>query len=136
MHVIRLSSRGQLVLPAAMRNAHRWGPGDEFVVEEVPEGLLLLRRPRKPFPASRVDEVAGALRRLAGLPNVILEDAEQVAFAIDLASHDIDFADALHVAACREAGPLYTFDRRLIRQADVVGLSVSEPEGNGGRGQP
>lgn len=70
MHVIRLSSKGQLVLPAAMRNAHRWGPGDEFVVEEVPEGLLL--RPRKPFPASRLDEVAGCLH-YAGPPKSIEE---------------------------------------------------------------
>ncbi|MDZ3835791.1 MAG: type II toxin-antitoxin system VapC family toxin [Rhodospirillales bacterium] len=73
-------------------------------------------------------DVAGALRRLAGLPNVITEDAEQVAFALDLSSRDMDFADALHVAACREAGTFYTFDRRLIRHADAVGIIVSEPE--------
>jgi predicted nucleic-acid-binding protein len=76
-------------------------------------------------------DVAGALRRLAGLPNVVLEDAEQVAFALDLVSRDVDFADALHVAACREAGAFYTFDRRLIRQGDVVGITVTEPEENG-----
>lgn len=73
-------------------------------------------------------DVAGALRRLAGLSNVVLEDAEQVAFALDLASCDVDFADALHVAACREAGTFYTFDRRLIRQGDAVGITVTEPE--------
>lgn len=73
-------------------------------------------------------EVVGALRRLAGLPNVVLEDAEQVAFALDLAFRDIDFADALHVAACREAGTFYTFDRRLIRQEAAVGIAISEPE--------
>lgn len=73
-------------------------------------------------------DVAAALRRVAGLPNVVIEDAEQVAFALDLASHDIDFAEALHVAACREAGAFYTFDRRLIRHGDAVGIAVTEPE--------
>lgn len=73
-------------------------------------------------------EVAGALRRLAGLPNVVLEDAEQVAFALDLASRDIDFADALHIATCREAGTFYTFDRRLIRHGAAVGISITDPE--------
>ena len=76
-------------------------------------------------------EVAGALRRFAGLPNVVLEDAEQVAFALDLASRDIDFADALHVAACRESGTFYTFDRRLIRQEAAVGITITEPEEDG-----
>lgn len=74
------------------------------------------------------NDVAGALRRLAGLSNVVLEDAEQVAFALDLTSCDVDFADALHVAACREAGTFYTFDRRLIRQGDAVGITITEPE--------
>jgi len=73
-------------------------------------------------------DVAGALRRLAGLPNVVIEAAEQVAFALDLASRDVDFADALHVAAARDAGTFYTFDRRLIRQGGAVGIDVSEPE--------
>jgi predicted nucleic-acid-binding protein len=73
-------------------------------------------------------EVAGALGRLAGLPNVVLEDAEQVAFALDLTSRDIDFADALHVAACREVRTFYSFDRRLIRQGAAVGIIIAEPK--------
>ena len=73
-------------------------------------------------------DVAAALRRVAGLPNVVIEDAEQVAVALDLASRDVDVADALHVAACREASAFYTFDRRLIRHGDAVGITVTEPE--------
>jgi len=73
MHIIRLSSKGQLVLPASLRNAHRWGAGDEFVVEEVPEGLLL--RPRKPFPAARLDEVAGSLRHAGAAKSIEAMDA-------------------------------------------------------------
>ena len=73
MHVIRLSSKGQLVLPASLRDAYRWCAGDEFVVEEVPEGLLL--RPRKPFPAARLDEVAGSLRYAGAAKSIEEMDA-------------------------------------------------------------
>ena len=79
MHVIRLSTKGQLVLPASLLSAHRWGPGDEFIVEEVPEGLLL--RPRKPFPAARLNEVAGSLR-YAGPPKSIEEMDAGIAAAV------------------------------------------------------
>ena len=56
----RLSSKGQIVLPKAMRDGRRWPPGTEFVVEETLEGLLL-RPARKSAPA-RLDEVIGCLR--------------------------------------------------------------------------
>lgn len=74
------------------------------------------------------DQVAEALRRLAGLPNVLVEDAEQMAAALELAQSGMDVADALHLAACPEAAPFYTFDRRLIRHAQTAGLNVVEPE--------
>ena len=74
------------------------------------------------------DQVAEALRRLAGLPNVLVEDAEQMAAALDLARSGMDVADALHIAACPQAERFYTFDRRLIRHAQAAGLSVIEPE--------
>jgi AbrB family looped-hinge helix DNA binding protein len=79
VHVIRLSSKGQLILPASLRNAHRWSAGDEFVVEEVPEGLLL--RPRKPFPAAHLDDVAGCLR-YAGAAKSIEEMDAGIATAV------------------------------------------------------
>lgn len=59
MNVVKLSSKGQLVIPAALREAHQWQAGDEFVVEEVDQGLLL--KPRKPFPAARLEDVANSL---------------------------------------------------------------------------
>lgn len=74
------------------------------------------------------DQVAEALRRLAGLPNVLVEDAEQMAAALDLARSGMDVADALYLAACPEGAPFYTFDRRLIRHAQAAGLRVIEPE--------
>ena len=77
------------------------------------------------------DQVAEALSRLAGLPNVLVEDVEQMAAALDLARSGMDVADALHIAACPEAERFYTFDRRLIRHTQAVGLSVIEPEESG-----
>jgi predicted nucleic-acid-binding protein len=74
------------------------------------------------------DQVAEALRRFAGLPNVLVEDAEQMAAALELAQSGMDVADALHLAACPEAAPFYTFDRRLVRHAQAAGLNVIEPE--------
>ena len=58
--VTRLSSKGQVVLPSSIRNAHRWEPGTEFQVQETPEGILL--RPLAPPVHHRIDEVAGCLK--------------------------------------------------------------------------
>lgn len=53
-----LSSKGQLVLPKALRDARNWGEGTEFVVESVADGVLL--RPAQPFPATRLEDVIGS----------------------------------------------------------------------------
>lgn len=76
MHVLKLSSKGQLVIPAAVRTAHHWQAGDEFVLEERPEGLLL--KPRRPFPASRLAEVVGCLP-YAGAAKTIEEMDQAIA---------------------------------------------------------
>ena len=76
MHVLKLSSKGQLVIPATVRTAHHWEPGDEFLLEEVPEGLLL--KPRKPFPVSRLDDVVGCLP-YAGAAKTIEEMDQAIA---------------------------------------------------------
>ncbi|WP_306535410.1 AbrB/MazE/SpoVT family DNA-binding domain-containing protein, partial [Geobacter sp.] len=44
----KLSSKGQIIIPKQVREAHHWRTGMEFVVESVGDGILL--RPRKPFP--------------------------------------------------------------------------------------
>jgi AbrB family looped-hinge helix DNA binding protein len=57
METTRLSSKGQLILPKAVRDSHNWSPGTEFAVEEVEGGVLL--RPLKPFPATTLTDVIG-----------------------------------------------------------------------------
>ena len=59
MPIVKLSSKGQLIIPASLRAAHHWQEGAEFLVEEVPEGLLL--RPRKPFSTTRVSDGLGCV---------------------------------------------------------------------------
>jgi AbrB family looped-hinge helix DNA binding protein len=59
METIRLSTKGQIVLPKNIRAARSWGPGTEFTVEETRDGLLL--RPARAFPETDLEEVAGCL---------------------------------------------------------------------------
>lgn len=73
MTITRLSSKGQVIIPKPVRTAHKWKPGQELEVVETDEGVLL--RPRAPFPASRLDDVAGMLA-YEGSPKS-LEDMER-----------------------------------------------------------
>nr|MBA2549451.1 AbrB/MazE/SpoVT family DNA-binding domain-containing protein [Burkholderiaceae bacterium] len=41
MESTKLSSKGQVILPAAIRTARRWTPGTEFAVLETADGVLL-----------------------------------------------------------------------------------------------
>ena len=63
------------------------------------------------------ENLAGALRSLAGLPRVFLEDEVAVARALDWYKEGLDFADALHLASAGSAKEFATFDRKLARQA-------------------
>jgi predicted nucleic-acid-binding protein len=63
------------------------------------------------------ESLAGALRSLAGLRTVFLEDELAVAKALNWLKEGIDFADALHLASAGNARQFGTFDRKLARQA-------------------
>lgn len=57
METTRLSSKGQVILPKFVRDAHHWVPGTEFVVEDTSDGVLL--RPAKSFKPTRLEDVIG-----------------------------------------------------------------------------
>jgi AbrB family looped-hinge helix DNA binding protein len=57
METTRLSSKGQLILPKPLRDAHHWKPGTEFEIEDRPDGILL--RPKKQFPRTELQDVLG-----------------------------------------------------------------------------
>lgn len=63
----------------------------------------------------RSEQIIPALRALAGLPGVSVEDAGLVAKAMDWAEAGMDFADAIHLAAAAECEGFLTFDRRFAR---------------------
>ncbi|HET7054997.1 MAG TPA: AbrB/MazE/SpoVT family DNA-binding domain-containing protein [Thermomicrobiales bacterium] len=76
METTRLSSKGQVIIPKAVREARGWEPGTELVVEEHADGVLLRSRPA--FAATRIDDVAGCLKR-HGPPKSVREMDEAVA---------------------------------------------------------
>lgn len=59
MQLTRLSSKGQVIIPKSIRDAHRWQAGQELIVLDVEEGLLL--KAKKTFKETSVDKVAGCL---------------------------------------------------------------------------
>ena len=54
-----VSTKGQVILPKAIRNEKNWAPGTKLVAESHPEGVLL--RPERLFPATKPEDVFGSL---------------------------------------------------------------------------
>lgn len=59
MQTTRLSSKGQIIIPQTIREAHHWQPGVEFVVTETDQGILL--SPIKHFKNTTVQNVLGCI---------------------------------------------------------------------------
>jgi AbrB family looped-hinge helix DNA binding protein len=57
MDTLRLSTKGQIVIPKEIRARHHWEPGTELVVEEQGDALVL--RAAKPFPPTRLEDGLG-----------------------------------------------------------------------------
>ena len=70
METTRLSSKGQIIIPMALRNAHKWETGQEFVAVDTGDGILL--KPKNPFPETQLEAVAGCLS-YKGTPKTIEE---------------------------------------------------------------
>ncbi len=60
MDTTKLSSKGQVIIPKPLRTAHHWETGQELVVIDVGDGILL--KPKTPFPESSIDDVASCLK--------------------------------------------------------------------------
>jgi len=58
----RISSKGQLVLPKAVREAHGLVPGSEVDIENVGDSIVLKPVTRRNRKRLTVDEVAGFLK--------------------------------------------------------------------------
>jgi len=60
METTRLSSKGQVIIPKAVRSAHRWEAGLDFQVIDTGDGILL--KPKAPFEATVLADVAGMFK--------------------------------------------------------------------------
>jgi AbrB family looped-hinge helix DNA binding protein len=60
MEVTKLSSKGQVIIPKALRSAHQWETGLELLVINTGDGVLL--KPKAPFEATALADVAGMLK--------------------------------------------------------------------------
>jgi AbrB family looped-hinge helix DNA binding protein len=76
METTRLSSKGQIVIPQHIRQAHQWLAGDEFAVVELEGGILLT--PIKSFKPYTVKEVLGCLN-YKGTPKTLDEMEKAIA---------------------------------------------------------
>jgi predicted nucleic-acid-binding protein len=74
------------------------------------------------------ERIVDALRSLAGLPSVTLEDAALAVQALDWLAGGMDFADALRLAKAGGCEALVSFDRQLANAAKRIGgLRVRAP---------
>lgn len=69
-------------------------------------------------------EFSRALRALAGIEHVTLEDRHAVLLALEAFDKRLDFADALHVTRAARVSGFLTFDKRLSRQAMRLALAT------------
>jgi len=60
METTKLSSKGQVIIPKPLRTAHHWKAGQELIVIDVGDGVLL--KPKTPFPESNIKDVASCLK--------------------------------------------------------------------------
>ncbi|MCB9942781.1 MAG: AbrB/MazE/SpoVT family DNA-binding domain-containing protein [Geminicoccaceae bacterium] len=82
--ITTVSTKGQVILPKAIRTHRKWDAGTRLVVEETPDGVLLKRAPA--FAPTRPEDVFGMLPS-AGAPKS-LEDMEAGVLAEARRRHD------------------------------------------------
>ncbi|MGB7415870.1 MAG: AbrB/MazE/SpoVT family DNA-binding domain-containing protein [Thermosynechococcaceae cyanobacterium] len=86
METTRLSSKGQIIIPKSIRQTHQWTMGQEFIVEETRNGILL--RPKQPFPETAVQAVAGCLK-YDGAPKSVEEMTDAISRGVQEQWHDL-----------------------------------------------
>jgi AbrB family looped-hinge helix DNA binding protein len=65
-----VSTKGQVILPSAIRQRREWGAGTRLTVEETAEGVLL--KPASAFAETRLEDVFGVLP-FSGKPKTLEE---------------------------------------------------------------
>ena len=72
----KVSSKGQVVIPKAVRDRHGWDAGTELTVEDRPDGVLIRAKQAKSgLKPTTLDEVVGMIKYRG--PPKSLEDMER-----------------------------------------------------------
>lgn len=87
MESTKLSSKGQVIIPKHIRISHHWEAGQELIVIDTGDGILL--KAKAPFSESRLSDVAGCLQ-YAGTAITIEEMNDAVATGLKAQFHDCD----------------------------------------------
>ena len=96
--------------------------GDIFIGTTVMLETEWVLRSGYGFPGAAI---AAALRGLAGLAGVTVEEPTEIAQALDAMEEGMDFADALHVNRAIHCTEFVTFDKKLAtRSAGKVAIPV------------
>ena len=99
--------------------------GDIFIATTVLLETEWVLRSGYGFEVSRI---GAALRALAGLAGVTMEEPLALARALDWHEAGMDFADALHLAKAKDCEVFLTFDRRLASAAKgLAPIKVKSP---------
>ncbi len=80
-HTTVLSTKGQFILPKAIRDQRRWAAGTRVIVEDTPDGVLL--KPEPAFAPTAIDAVFGSLnhqgpaRSIADMDAAVMAEAKR-----------------------------------------------------------
>ena len=85
MASVKLSSKGQVIIPKPIRDAYHWENGQELMLIDTGNGILL--QPKAPFAESALEEVAGCLL-YTGKPKSIADMDKAVAEGLKAQFHD------------------------------------------------
>jgi predicted nucleic-acid-binding protein len=69
-------------------------------------------------------DVVRVLRALLGIEHITVEDRDPVLAACDALENGMDFADALHLTRSARISSFATFDQRLAKRAEVLGIGT------------
>ena len=76
MLITRVSTKGQVILPKALRDKKKWPAGTKLEIIERPEGIML-----KPLPGKKpytIRDLAGCLQNYYSGPPVKIEDMDRL----------------------------------------------------------
>ncbi|MDZ7967305.1 MAG: AbrB/MazE/SpoVT family DNA-binding domain-containing protein [Nostoc sp. DedSLP03] len=85
MEITKLSLQGEVIIPQSLREAHQWEVGQEFIIIDMGDGILL--KPKKLFPETKLDDVAGCLKYI-GKPKTLEDMDNAIRQGVEESWHD------------------------------------------------